>query len=122
VNALRGAGAVAVAVVFAGCVACQREGDRAARTAPSPSALPTVPLALRTLPPKIDDTQLAVRVKTALVTQVGIDAFHVAVRARRGTVTLEGAAPSATVAREETETAREIPGVERLVNHIRVAP
>jgi len=118
---------VAATIAVAAIVGCAHGGGRSAAPTPPPHAAPRstaspLPPAPPTLSPKLDDAQLAVRVKAALATQVGIDAFRVAVRARHGIVTIEGRAPSADVARSEVETAREIPGVTRLVNLIRVEP
>lgn len=122
-NALRAIASTLCAVLaLSALVACRREREPRAVTSPAPRHVVTRALVARTLPPRVDDAQLVLRVKAALATQVGIDAFRIKVRARRGTVTLEGHASDDALARSELETAREIPGVERVVNRIRIGP
>jgi osmotically-inducible protein OsmY len=69
---------------------------------------------------KLGDGALEVRVSAAIAAEAGANAFHITPVARHGVVTLTGRVPNATIARTVVTTARAVPGVTRIVDHLTV--
>lgn len=66
------------------------------------------------------DVTLAGKVSAAIAGQAGINVFHIKVAARDGVVALDGAVPSASIARTIVDTARGVDGVKRVESRIAV--
>ena len=67
------------------------------------------------------DLALAARIQTALAAQTGVNAAKIHVDVHRGVVTMTGTLPSAAHRQVADQTARAVPGVNRLVDKIVVA-
>ncbi len=67
-----------------------------------------------------DDMALQAKVKAALAEQTGINALRVQVGVHAGVVVLDGTVASNAVHALVLETAREVSGVRRVVDHLRV--
>jgi hyperosmotically inducible periplasmic protein len=68
------------------------------------------------------DVQMQARVKAALAAQTGVNALHVQTDVHQGVVTLQGTYPSAPMHEVILETVRGVPGVHKVVDHMRAAP
>ena len=66
------------------------------------------------------DLSLQAKVQTALAAQTGVNALKVRVSVHAGVVTLDGTAASPTVHELVLETTRGVPGVKRVVDHVRI--
>jgi osmotically-inducible protein OsmY len=67
------------------------------------------------------DLELQAKVKTALTEQTGVNAMKVQVSAHSGVVDLEGTVPTPALHTVEVQTARSVPGVRRVLDHLRNA-
>lgn len=70
----------------------------------------------------IDDATLTARVKTALLKVEGLSSFKVDVTTNRGEVQLSGFVKDQDMIKRSVETVRNVPGVVRVYNDLRLAP
>ena len=69
---------------------------------------------------QLSNGALEIRVSAAIASETGINAFHIAPKARDGIVTLTGSVPNPTIHHTIIETVRAVPGVKSIIDRIRV--
>ncbi|MBC5805828.1 MAG: BON domain-containing protein [Candidatus Eremiobacter antarcticus] len=112
-------------VTLGGQVPSAQEHARVVEAARSVSGVKSVDDNLRVNPKAptgkeiAGDLALQARVKAALASQTGVNAFAVKVSAHAGIVALDGSVPNKTVHDLVLETVRGVPGVRSIVDHIR---
>ena len=70
----------------------------------------------------VDDSTITTRVKAALIDDPAVRAAQVNVETYRGVVQLSGFVDSESAARQASNVARKIPGVQSVKNDLRVKP
>lgn len=87
---------------------------------PGATAFATTDQTDRTLGETVEDAMLGTKVKTALLTELGFDAFGVDVTARSGVVTLTGRVDKRTTAEQSQAVAKAVEGVTKVEHHVKV--
>ena len=75
---------------------------------------------LRGLREQTTDAALAARVAAAIAAQAGVNVFTIKTTAHDGVVTLDGSVPTPAIEKTVLDTARGVPGVRRVVAHLRL--
>lgn len=68
----------------------------------------------------VSDAALSAAVEAAIAGQAGLNVFHIGATARSGVVTLTGTVRSAAIAQTALTTARNVRGVTRVVDQLRI--
>lgn len=84
------------------------------------SPILATPIADRSLGETVEDALLGTKVKAALLTDLGFDAFAIDVNARSGEVTLTGTVDTRTTAEQSQAVAKSVEGVSKVHHHVRV--
>jgi len=108
--------AILALAAFAGCTPQQQQQTQASAKQATQVTRKDASVAAK----DASDAALAVRVSAAIAAETGVNAFHVKSSANDGVVTLTGTAPNARIDRTILDTARAVPGVKDLVDHIAV--
>jgi len=113
-------------VTLTGQVHSGQERDKADAAARSVSGVKRVDdkLVVNPKAPTADeiagDLEMQAKVKTALAAQTGVNALKVNVGVHAGVATLDGSYPSAPMHEVILQTVRGVPGVRRVVDHLRL--